>query len=320
MAVSRVFNWVLAIPFTMLLSPMLAKSEELPVSKDASATESFKDCGVCPELVRIPPGSFTMGSTEEETTRAQMKSDRARYEKPQLQISIDYSFAIGRYEVMIDEFAAFVDETGYKAKGCFEMRGQGWGMNPRAYWRDPGYPVTGRYPAGCLNSKDSQAYIGWLTEKTGQSYRFPSEAEWEYVARIGLDEVQVWTEASSEACELFNGADASFAATFQNKWRTFECDDGYGVTAPAGSYRPNNWGMYDVFGNVSEWTQDCFSPNHENAPVDGSAKRTRTCSALVSKGGSWAGEPGYFRPAVRIRTTKNARGIGFGLRVLREIE
>ena len=180
-------------------------------------------------------------------------------------MQIDYPFAIGRYEVTISEFAAATD---FLEDGCFVLVGNAWQYFPEASFRAPGFTVTDADPAACLSYEDSAAYLKWLSRRTGQTYRLPSEAEWEYAARAGLGDEPAPTYLGSQACEYLNGADAAFARTYADDWRAglFECDDGYAATAPVGSYRPNRLGMYDVFGNVSEWTEDCSGTNHDGAP------------------------------------------------------
>ncbi len=288
-------------------------------SDEMTAPRIFRDCEVCPELVAIPPGSFVMGSTDGETSRAGMRPDRAAHEKPRVPVNIAYPFAIGRYELTVAEFRVFADATGFEETGCFELRGEQWGFNSEANWSHPGFPVSDQHPAVCLNSYDFQAYLDWLSERTGAQYRFPTEAEWEYVARSGIAEVRIWAREDEAACEFQNGADLQYRQTFTENWETFECDDGFAVTAPVAQYQSNNLGMYDVFGNVAELTADCFATSHQDSPTDGAARVTEPCQNRVFKGGSWAGEPGYFRPAVRVAATPIVRGTGFGLRVLREI-
>ena len=162
----------------------------------------------------------------------------------------------------------------------------------------------------------------WLSTRTGQTYRFPTEAEWEYVARSGLGDEPVPVYLGAQACEHLNGSDATFGREITQDWKPglFERDDGYAATAPVGSYQPNKLGMYDVFGNVSEWTGDCFSTNHEGAPTDGSGRRLEPCVLGILKGGTSAGGPGYLRPSRRGGFPMHLRGDGHGLRVVRELE
>ena len=285
-----------------------------------AAPQYFRDCPTCPELVVIKPGSFVMGSEAAETTAAGMREDRATAEQPTLPVTIDYRFAIGRYEVTIADFKAFVSETKFEAgKGCFAASGSSWKLEADADFAAPGFVVTDRHPAICLSVIEFQAYLDWMSSKTGHKYRFPSEAEWEYVARLGTGGVRIFTADSPDACQLFNGADKQFTETFDQEYFSFKCDDGYPVTAPIGTYQPNLLGMYDVFGNSAEVMGDCYVPSHEGAPTDGSALLTPDCGIRVAKGGSFAGEPPFFRAATRVSVTDPVRGTGFGLRVVREM-
>jgi formylglycine-generating enzyme required for sulfatase activity len=284
--------------------------------------ESLQDCAMCPELVRVPAGTFTMGSTVAETTLAGVPAERAPNEQPAVTVTIDKPFAIGRYELTIAEFRAYAEATGFVATpGCFGLSGRAWAMDMTATWDTPGHPVTDRYPAACLTAVEYEGYLEWLSDLTGATYRLPTEAEWEYVARLGaLTAEQPLRAGDPEACELMNAADVNFTANFDGAWAAFECDDGYRITSPVGSYRPNKLGMYDVLGNVAELTADCFVTGHEGRPTTGVARITTPCSGTVFKGGSWAGEPSFVRPAFRVLATRQVRGNGFGLRVVRELD
>ncbi len=106
--------------------------------------------------------------------------------------------------------------------------------------------------------EDAQAYVSWLSQQTGARYRLLSEAEWEYVARAGSRTARYWGESESGRCRYANGYARS-------------CDDGYEwETAPVGSFAPNVFGLYDVLGNVYEWTEDCWNGSYAGAPTDGS--------------------------------------------------
>ncbi len=310
---------VVGLVLGLSLAPAAANAAEA-ASSEAGAY--FRDCEACPELVRVPPGSFLMGSVPEETERAQLPEARARAEHGVVRVEIPYAFAIGRYELTIAEFAVFAEETGFESQGgCFEMlASKAWQLNAEASWRDPGYAVTDRHPAACLNSREYQLYLDWLSQKTGQRYRMPSEAEWEYAARLGSEEVRIWQPEDADACRHLNGADAQFRQAFTDDWLTFACDDGYPITAPVGTYAPNGIGMYDVFGNTAEVTLDCFVNGHAGAPTDGSPRAAEPCPVLVYKGGSWAAEPGFMRPAFRVAATPDVHGNGWGLRVVRELD
>jgi len=282
--------------------------------------ELIRDCPECPELVVIPAGTFQMGSTPEETLMAKVPEARARNEHPEVTVTIARPYALGRREVTIAEFRAFAVATGFSTtKGCFGFRDKSWALEPEASWEDPGFAFTDQHPAACVTLSEIQAYLDWLSARTGARYRLPTEAEWEHAARLGTQPVRIWRADDSDACTQFNAADRQFTTQYDENWPSFACDDGFLVTSPAGHFPPNALGMYDVLGNVAELTADCFVAGHAGRPTDASAREDETCNARVFKGGSWAGEPGFLRPAFRVAATPEVRGNGFGVRVLREL-
>ena len=288
----------------------------------AAASQYLQDCEICPQLVRIEPGEFRMGSPDDEIIPPNVPQERIVEERPAHQVRIDYPFAIGRYELTVAQFTAFALATGFQSAGCFVLRGKAWKFERDASWRAPGFPVDGNYPATCLSSDDFGAYLQWLSVKTGHQYRIPTEAEWEYVARLGQGDEPTPELLGVAACDRVNGADAAFGRTYVAQWKPglFACDDGYAAAAPVGTYKPNKLGMYDVLGNLSEWTQDCAGGTHAGAPGDGSVHLVENCTSHVLKGGSWSGGPGFLRPAIRGGFPIELRGDGHGLRVLRELQ
>lgn len=304
------------------LLALLAATLVTHVLADEPATGArFTDCTVCPELVYVPAGAFIMGSTPAQTRAAGVPDGRAVNEHPPVEVRVAAGFAIGRRELSIAEFRAFVDATGHEVQpGCFGLNRRAWALDPNATWDGPGYPVSDDHPAACLTAGDYRAYLAWLSETTGRRYRAPTEAEWEYAAQLGSDQPpRVYRIDDADACELVNAADRQFSDNFDGEWPAFECDDDYPVTSPAGAFPPNRLGMLDVLGNTAEMTADCFVSGHTGRPTDGSARGEGNCGALVFKGGSWAAEPGFLRPAFRVAATPDVRGNGFGLRVLREV-
>ncbi len=291
----------------------------------AEEPRAIKDCELCPNLVVLPPGTFTFGAEQSEGKRWGMLDRMSANEGPQVEITIGRSFAIGQTEVTQSQFAAFVKDTGYKVKfGCFHLTSAGWSVQPKLNWEDPGFEVTDNHPVACVRRPDALAYIDWLSEVTGQAYRLPSEAEFEYAARGGAtSETQAtyWGENWDDACTYQNGADLAFVPNVPDipYGQYAECDDGYVFTAPVGSFEPNAWGLFDMAGNVSEWTEDCYQDSHDNVPTDGTPFNKRQCRAWVAKGGSWAGFPGLLRPATRLRILATTVGTGFGFRVARSL-
>jgi formylglycine-generating enzyme len=152
---------------------------------------------------------------------------------------------------------------------------------------------------------DAQRYVQWLSRKTGKSYRLPTEAEWEYAARAGTTTARFWGDGRDQACNFANVADLTLAEALNwnkgNKNIVFQCRDGYVYTAPVGSFRPNGFGLYDMLGNVYQWTEDCYQESYIGAPTDGSAVTSGECKFRVLRGGSWTGYPRFLRSAHRKR-------------------
>ena len=242
----------------------------------------FSDCPECPRLVRIPAGTFTMGSQESEQGRG---SD----EGPQRVVTIGTPFAAGMHEVTFAQWDACV-----RAGGCeHEPDDEGWGRGDR--------PVIN------VNWTDARMYLRWLSQHTGQRYRLLSEAEWEYVARAGSRTARYWGESPLGQCLYANGDEHPL------------CADEYEFTAPVGVLSPNAFGLHDVSGNVAEWTQDCWDEDYSDAPSDGSAREVAGCTNRVVRGGSWTKDVSELRSAAREWNHAAFRFHGFGFRVAREL-
>ncbi len=164
-----------------------------PAPRDGGSV--FRDCPDCPEMVVIPAGNFTMGSSAEEKSWAASHGgnmESVADEAPQHQVSV-LSFALGKYDVTRGEYAAFAQETEYPAgDGCGRGRAiSKWEKDPKSTWENPGFKQTDRDPVVCVSWQDARAYIAWLnrkvqkTRRRGVPYRLPSESEWEYAARAG---------------------------------------------------------------------------------------------------------------------------------------
>ena len=249
----------------------------------------IKDCDECPELVVIPPGTFMMGSPQDEVGRSDAVEDDdednlAGPGGEKLQVTIDYSFAVGRTEVTWDNWEACVAEGGCDGAGVEEAGGaEGFGKGNR--------PVIN------LLWKDMKAYVSWISEKTGKDYRLLSEAEWEYAARAG-------TTTRYSFGDDITKADAQYDAS---------------SSVPTGSFEPNAFGLYDVHGNVWERVEDCYTPSHADNPANGAPVAAFEGCERVWKGGAWNLEPRALRSANRNRSEIVHRGSKFGFRVARTL-
>ncbi len=190
--------------------------------------------------------------------------------------------------------------------------------DPAGDWSAPGYPQGDDHPVVCITHEDAQAYVDWLSARTGQRYRLPTEAEWEYAARAGSDDRRPWGLDSSRSCQLANVRDTSFREAFGTR-ETLACSDGHAHTAPVGSLPPNAWGLHDMVGNAAELVADCFGL-YRDAPRDGSAGATTGCELRLSRGGSWLGTPTHLATTVAGRAKlQPGRALATtGLRVVRE--
>ena len=234
------------------------------------------------EMVSIPGGTFRMGD---------LSGEGDDDEKPVHSVAVS-AFQLGKYEVTVGQFRRFVTATAYRTDaernangndGCYAYTGDGWKWTWGRSWRNPGYSMEDDQPVTCVSWNDVQAFIAWLAEQTGESYRLPSEAEWEYAARAGSTTKYHFGNAESQLCRYGNHGDTSTDYSDRNR----SCSDGIGErTAAVGRYQPNSYGLYDMHGNVWELVQDCFNENYTEAPSDGSAWTRGDCSVRVTRGGS----------------------------------
>lgn len=293
------------------------KLRHLQTARAALAAAARMECTDCPPLARVPAGRFMMGSSGTETVDQGADAGRVSNERPVHEVVIGRKFQLVTREVTRGEFAQFVDATGRSLRGCANWEDGGWVMHADLSWQNPGFPQTDDDPVVCVSWQDAQDYIGWLNARTGQVFRLPSEAEWEYAARAGQTGQHNWV-AEAEACQHANGADLSAAAAQQlpqGPGIIFACDDGYPYTSPAGRFAANDFGLHDMLGNAWEWVADCYSPSYDGAPADGSARTDGECEQHALRGGSWKYPARTVRFAIRGpgRSTARTNNAGFRL-------
>ena len=275
-----------------------------------SAGDRFRDCPDCPEMVVVPAGSFRMGCLSED-------EECAADEKPAHDVTIGRPFGLSAHEVTRREYRSFVEATGHDTGlSCWTDEDGNWEDRAGSGWLRPGYAQGDDHPAVCVSWDDAQSYVSWLSGTTGEAYRLPSEAEWEYGARARTTTAYHFGNDESALCRYANHADSST----DYDWRNTSCSDGFGkTTAPVGSFAPNRFGLHDMHGNVYEWVEDCWNGSYAGAPNDGSAWLTGDCGERVLRGGSWLSGPGVLRAANRFRDTSGFRDDGDGFRVARTL-
>nr|WP_292994085.1 formylglycine-generating enzyme family protein [Nitrosomonas sp.] len=268
-------------------------SKEKAVTKQLAQTCYATDAKLAPAMVAIRSDRFLMGSPENE-------KDRQSDEGPQHLVSIPNPFAISRCEITVGQFRQFVQETNHRTtveennKGCFvwNVDQNTYEQQPERNWKNPGFAQTDAHPVVCVSWDDAQAYVKWLSHRTGAVYRLPTEAEWEYVVRAGTKTTRYYQD--DKQCDYANGSGQEAKSIADAGWTLAECSDGHVYTAPVASFGENQFGLFDMLGNVSEWTEDCWHENYQGVPVDGSAWREANrgdCTRRVVRGGSWLGSP-----------------------------
>ena len=177
--------------------------------------------------------------------------------------------------------------------------------------------MTGdNHPAVNISVDDALAYLRWLSKQTTYQYRLPTEAEWEYFARAGVETAFPDGDSPESLCQFANIADQATKRRF-NGWVVADCDDGYPITAPVGHFKPNRFGLYDTLGNVTEWVADCWYSDYSNAHYDGRARTGDERCSRVMRGGSWDSDPSTAR--LSYRESSYRRNTDRGLRIVREL-
>lgn len=242
-----------------------------------------------PEMQVIPSGRSILG----DATGVGQKNEQPTYE-----VVIKKPFALGKYEVTFDEYDYFCEVTG-KTK----PQDQGWGR--------------GRRPVIEIAWAEAQAYVEWLSKQTGQHYFLPSEAQWEYAARAWTKTNYWWGDEPGD-----KNAQCGDCAEIH---RCSDCKDVPLIdegTVAVGSFKPNPFGLYDVHGNVMEWTADCGNDRNLPQTSKGFPRSTGDCSRHIMKDGSWWNNYRFIRASVRGYAVDGwdykSKHVGF--RVAREIK
>jgi formylglycine-generating enzyme required for sulfatase activity len=263
-------------PVTPQPEPVPARTPPAPARTPvvAHGSEGVRDCENCPEMVILQPGSFTMGDNH---------GDRS--ERPAHRVTISRPYAIGKYEVTLAQWNACV-----QAEAC------------KAVTSTIGSPD--KSPTRDISWTDTQRFVRWLSKQTGQNYRLPTEAEWEYAARAGTGSRYWWGEKMQAGMANCKG-----------------CGGDWSNDAPANvdALPPNPFGLYGMNGGVWEWVEDCWHKDYDGAPTDGSAWTGSDCRENVIRGGAWRNDSTYAHSSSRFTYDSAVRYILNGFRVAKSL-
>ena len=255
-------------------APAAPAAAQKPTTHPPGAGES-RDCATCPIMIALPAGAFSMGSNTDDPS-----------EKPVHHVTIGAPFAIGKYEVTVEQWNACV-----AANACQKLT--------------PESNTNKAAPARDLSWDDAQQYVKWLSKTTGKPYRLPTEAEWEYADRGGTTTAYWWGDQMRKG-----NANCK------------DCGDPWHKEGPeiAGSFAPNPVGLYDMNGSVWEWVADCWHNSYQGAPADGHAWDSPSCDMRVIRGGSWREGGSYMLSATRFKYSASVRQSQDGFRVVKDLK
>lgn len=263
-------------------------------------------------MVLIPGGYFNMGSVSG-------KDD----EKPVHRVYVS-DFYIDQYEVTVEQYKIFVDATGYKTDaekdgGSYLLADSGWAKKNGVNWRhdeDGNVRAQNNFPVVHISWNDAVAYAKWAGK------RLPTEAELEYAARCGSREYNfAWGNGEPQGKRGGNIADESGKRKFSS-WRIWNgYDDGFVKAAPVGSFDPNEFGVYDMTGNVWEWCFDWYDADYYRNSPERNPQGPATGTTRVLRGSSWSTDPSDVRLTSRYsHADPSYRRSNYGFRCVKDVK
>ncbi len=297
-------------------SPSPSQQEDAGKTSAAPVVQKTIELGgdVRLEMVRIPAGSFVMGG-----------SGGGDDELPVHKVTISKPFYLGRYEVTVEQFRRFVEETGYTTdaeKGTGFEGAFGWDrdtmefkMNDKYSWRNTGFAQADSHPVVNVSWNDAMEFCTWLGNKKGNRCRLPTEAEWEYACRAGTPTRYYHGDDAEGVAKVGNVPDADFEAQYPELKGVINASDGYAYTSPAGTFLPNPFGLYDMHGNVWEWCADWYDPEYYGMSMRDDPRGPGTGEERVYRGGGWFNCARGFRSSSRSAGLPDNRHLTLGFRV-----
>jgi sulfatase modifying factor 1 len=285
-------------------------------------------------LVQVPAGEFLMGSAEPAT---RITEDFPGYGKPpeyfadeypQHRVRISHSFWLGKYEVTVAQFRAFVNASGYRTEAERDGFG-GWGYDPQSEkcsgrhaqfnWKNPGFKVFDQQPVVNVSWNDATAFCAWLSQKEHRHYRLPTEAEWEYADRAGTELRYSNSNDAADLAKFAHILDLTRHAKFGHvQDLVIAPDDPTAFPEAVGLLLPNQFGLYDMHGNVWEWVSDWYGESYYSESPTNDPQGPTQGDVHVRRGGGWNSFPIWARSSFRNWNTPESRCVNLGFRVARE--
>ncbi len=305
----------LHIPKLLSLFVLLALSL-LSLKSVAPVPEEIRE----PSLILIEGGEFKMGDKDGEGDA-----------RPVHKVLVS-SFYLAKYEVTNEEFVEFLnsikvevrngEDVFYRGKQIYDLMCDGFCSN----WQHEIYLEEGRFklrvgserfPVVLVSWYGAVTYAQWLSQRTGKSYRLPTEEEWEYAAGCGKMH-QKWAGTNSGGKSISKFANICDASCAVKNWRDHTLNDGYAYTAPVGSFKPNKWGLYDMTGNVHEWCSTVYYPSY--APTPEEKKASEEEKNYVFRGGSWINNLASSKTTARFSANPDYCTTVVGFRLARDVQ
>ncbi|MDM8543276.1 formylglycine-generating enzyme family protein [Desulfococcaceae bacterium HSG9] len=266
-----------------LIELVYAPDKAIRITGEIKLSSTFEN-SLGMKFVYIAPGTFIMGSPEDEPGR---EDDEIQHK-----VTLIQGFYLQSAAVTVGQWRKFA-KSGYKSQaetegGTYTWTGKDFKKQKDIYWNHPSFKQTDDHPVTWISWNDVQAFIKWLSAKEKQAYRLPTEAEWEYACRAGTLTLFAFGNCLSTDQANYDG-NSPLEGCPKGVYRE--------RTVPADSFAPNAWGLYNMHGNVWEWCQDWYGDYPSESVTD--PQEASSGALRVLRGGSWGCSAGRCRPAAR---------------------